>query len=126
MVSWFRLGVKKRREEGGKRRLAYQIGERVELLPHHAALFPPARDLAVEEVEEEAEGEEEEGRVEVAVFCRVAETVAHRGEEGEDAAEAWRVWSLSAGCFFSFPSSLIDVSGRGGGLLTVQLSNKIC
>jgi hypothetical protein len=74
---------------------AYQIGERVQLLPHHAALLPPARDLAVEEVEEEAKGQEAERRPQVAVLCWVAEAVAHRGEEGEDAAEACRGENIS-------------------------------
>jgi hypothetical protein len=68
---------------------AYQVGEGVELLPHHAALLSPARDFSVEKVEEEAEGQEGEGSPQVAVLCRVAEAVAHRGEEGEDAAGAW-------------------------------------
>jgi hypothetical protein len=66
----------------------YQVGEGIQLLAHHAALFPPARHLAVEKVEEETKGQKEERRPQVAVLCRVAEAVAHRGEEGEDAAEA--------------------------------------
>jgi hypothetical protein len=47
--------------------VTYEIRERVELLPEHAALLPPTRDLAVEKVEEEAGQGERERRPEVAL-----------------------------------------------------------
>ncbi len=81
---------------------AYQVRERIQLLPHHAALLPPPGHLAVEEVEEQAEGEEAERRPEVAVRCRVAEAVAHGGKDGGDTAEAWVGTVLLANSSSSF------------------------
>ncbi len=91
---------------GWKEGRAHQVGEGVELLAHHAALLSPARYRAVEGVKEEAEGQEGERRPQVAVLCWVAEAVAHRGEEGEDAAEAWE------GGGVSWPSLGFSGSGR--------------
>jgi hypothetical protein len=74
---------------------AYQVGERVELLPHQAGFLAPARDFAVHEVEEEAERDEAEGEVEVGVVGGVGlDAVAQRGEDGHDAAEAWRLLAM--------------------------------
>lgn len=68
---------------------AYEVSERVEFLAHETGLLPPARDLAVHEVEEQAERDEAEGEVEVGVVVRVVlDAVAERGEDGHDAAKA--------------------------------------
>jgi hypothetical protein len=67
----------------------YQIGQRVQLLPHHAAFLPPARHLAVHEVEEETKREEGQRGPEIAERRRFAEAVAHRREDGHDATEPW-------------------------------------
>lgn len=67
----------------------YEVGEGIEFLAHEAGLVAPAGDFAVEEVEEEAEGEEGEGCPEVGVRSLVAGAVAEGGEDREDSAEAW-------------------------------------
>lgn len=66
----------------------YKISKRIQLLAHQTALLAPSRDLAIHEVEEQAEGHEGQRRPEVAVVGGVAEAVAHGGEDGHDAAEA--------------------------------------
>lgn len=64
----------------------YEVGETVELLPNHAGLVAPPRDLAVEEVEEEAgEGEHERGPEVVLV---TGDQVLCGHEYGEGAAYA--------------------------------------
>lgn len=70
----------------------YEVGEGIEFLAHEAGLVAPAGYFAVEEVEEQAEGEEGEGRPEVGVRGLVAGAVAEGGEDGEDSAEAWGRW----------------------------------
>lgn len=67
----------------------YQVRQTIQLLAHHAALLPPARDLAVHEVEEEAEGQERQGGVDISARVVVLEAVPQGGEDGHDAAEAW-------------------------------------
>lgn len=67
----------------------YQVRQAVQLLAHHAALLPPARDLAVHEVEEQAKGQEGQCGVDVAARVVVLEAVPQGGEDGHDAAEAW-------------------------------------
>lgn len=67
----------------------YEIGQGIQLLAHQTALFPPPRDLAVHEVEEEAKGHEGEGEPHGRVGLRVPQAVAHGGEDGHEAAEAW-------------------------------------
>lgn len=68
----------------------YQIRERIELLAHQTRLLAPPRYLAVHEVEEQAERDEEEGQVQVHVVGRVRlDAVPQRREDGHDAAEAW-------------------------------------
>jgi hypothetical protein len=52
----------------GKEEIFYQVGERIQFLSHHAALFPPARHLAVESVKKQPERQEEQRRPEVAVL----------------------------------------------------------
>lgn len=71
-----------------KKKKTYQVSQRIQLLPHHAALLAPARDAAVHEVEEQAGGQEGEGEVEVSLVGGVAEAVPQRREDGHDAAEA--------------------------------------
>lgn len=46
-------------------------------MTHEGGFLAPARDFAVEEVEEEAEGHEAEGEPEGGVFGGRAEAVAH-------------------------------------------------
>lgn len=73
-----------------------KISQGVKFLPHHAALFPPPRHLAVHEVEKEAEGEKSKGEIGRAVGGgrvvgdggSVLQAVVHRGEYGGDATEA--------------------------------------
>ncbi|KAL9010767.1 MAG: hypothetical protein Q9173_004334 [Seirophora scorigena] len=92
----------KRQEVGGKkaffrdagerkRRRTYEISQGIEFLAHQAALLPPARDLAVHEVEEEAEGHEGESEPHGAVGLGGAKAIPHREKDGHEAAEAWMV-----------------------------------
>lgn len=67
---------------------SYKIGKRVQLLAHKTALLPPPRDLAVEEVEEQAEGHEGQRDPEVARVLWSVEAVAHGELYAHDAAEA--------------------------------------
>lgn len=53
----------------------YEISQGIQLLTHHAALLSPPRHSSVHEIEEQAEREEGEGEVQVALVCRVAKTV---------------------------------------------------
>lgn len=77
------------------RKGAYQVSERVEFLAHETGLLPPARDLPVHEVEEQAERDKAEGEVEVGVVVWVVlDAVAERGEDGHDAAEACSLLSM--------------------------------
>jgi len=73
-----------------KRFKTYKIGERIQLLTHHAALFPPARYLAVQKIEKETKGQESEGQVQSGMGCELlsfgdggcaGETVAQGGED---------------------------------------------
>lgn len=66
----------------------YQIRQRIKLLPHQAALVPPSRDLAIEEIEEQPKRHERQRHPYVGRLVRRAHAVAHRGEDGHDAAEA--------------------------------------
>lgn len=69
--------------------LAYQVSERVELLAHETALAPPARDLAIEGVEEEAKGQEGQSPPNIVDLVRVvAEGVSKGRDYGHDAAKA--------------------------------------
>lgn len=65
-----------------------QISQRIQFLAHQAALLPPARDLAVHEVEEEPERHECESEPDGAVGGGWTEAVTHGGEDGHEAAEA--------------------------------------
>lgn len=80
-------GKPREKEKEGQEH-SYQVRKTIQLLAHQAALLAPARDLAIEKVEKEAKGQECEGAVEVAEGGRIAKEVAHRGEDGHDAAEA--------------------------------------
>lgn len=79
--------------DGGK---TYKIGKRIQLLPHHAALFPPPRNFTVEKVKEQPQRQEPQRPVERRVGFRVqrrgegarGDAVPQRGKDGEDAAEA--------------------------------------
>lgn len=63
-------------------------------MAHETALLPPARDLAVESIEEEAKGQEVKSKPDVSMGSRVdIEAVAQRGEDGHDAAEAFFILS---------------------------------
>lgn len=53
----------------------YEISQGIQLLTHHAALLSPPRHSSVHEIEEQAEREEGEGEVQVALVSRVAEAV---------------------------------------------------
>lgn len=59
----------------------YEIGEGIEFGAHERRFISPAGDAAVEEIEEETEGDEGEGEPEVGVVVWVAETVAETGED---------------------------------------------
>lgn len=74
--------------EKKKRRRAYEISQGIEFLAHQAALLPPARDLAVHEVEEEAERHEGESEPHGAMGLGGAKAIPHRGKDGHEAAEA--------------------------------------
>lgn len=52
-----------------------QISKGVEFLAHHARLFPPPSNAAVHEVEEEAKGKEDEGKIYKTGFLGVTEAV---------------------------------------------------
>lgn len=85
---------------GGRHAKGDEVGEGVELGAHEGGFAAPAGDAAVEEVEEETEGHEGEGEPEVGfgwggegVEIGVAgeiEAVAEGGEDGHDAAKAYR------------------------------------
>jgi len=62
--------------DGGRGAEGDQVGQAVELLAHETGLAAPARDFAVHEVEEEAEGHEGEGGPEVGMVGGRAEAVA--------------------------------------------------
>lgn len=66
----------------------YQISERIKLLTHQATLLPPPRDLAIEEIKEQAERHERQRRPHVAQLARRARHVSHGREDGQDAAQA--------------------------------------
>ena len=75
---------------GGAHAEGDQVGEGVEFLAHEGGLLAPARDLAVHEVEEQAQGDEAQRPVEVGVVVGVVlGAVAEGGEDGNYAAEAW-------------------------------------
>lgn len=87
-----RAETKGKRCSSGANTEGYEISQRVEFLTHQAGFAPPARDLAVHEVEEETEGNEAEGPVEVRVVVGVVlDAVAEGGEDGHDAAETFLV-----------------------------------
>ena len=75
--------------DGGGDAEGDEVRQGIEFLAHEGGFFAPAGDFAVHEVEEEAEGDEGEGEVEVGGLGGVADEVAHGGEEGHYAAEAW-------------------------------------
>ena len=63
----------------------HQISQTVQLLPEHAALLPPARDLAVHEVEDQPrKGKPERGPQVVGV---IGQQITRGGENGERSAD---------------------------------------
>jgi hypothetical protein len=66
----------------------HKIRQRVELCAHQAALSPPPRNHAVEEVEQEAERHERQGSPQVAGLVGRAEAVAEGELDRHDTAEA--------------------------------------
>lgn len=85
-----RRGWQRCRKDGWRGSESYQISQRIQLLSHQTTLLSPPRDFAVHEVEKQAEGDEGQRDVDGAIGCRGAETVAHRGQDGHEAAEACR------------------------------------
>lgn len=69
----------------------YQIRKTIQFLSHHTALLPPARNLAIHEIEEQAKGQESQGGVHVSERGGIAEAVAQGGEDGHDPAEAYNL-----------------------------------
>jgi hypothetical protein len=77
------------RGEEGIKKATYQISQRIQLLTHKTRLLPPARDLAVHEVEEQAQRDEAQRPVQVRVVVHVVlRAVPQRREHRHDAAEA--------------------------------------
>ena len=74
-----------------ERRETHQISQRIQLLPHQTALLPPPCHLPIHEVEEETKGYKRKGDIDGAVGVGRAETVAHGGEDGHEAAESCSV-----------------------------------
>ena len=72
--------------EGGRDAERDRVGERVEFLSEHRTLLPPARDLAVEGVKDEAGDGVREGAPEELFVVR--DHVLRSREEGQGAAEA--------------------------------------
>ena len=66
----------------------HKIRQRVKLCAHQAALSPPPRNHAVEEVKQEAERHERQGCPQVAGLMRRAEAVAEGELDRHDTAEA--------------------------------------
>ena len=74
---------------GGANAKRDEVSQGIEFLAHERRLLAPAGDFAVHEVEEETEGDEAEGKVQVRVVEGVRlRAVAEGGEDGHDAAEA--------------------------------------
>jgi len=67
----------------------YQIRQRIQLLPHQAALPSPPRHLPIHEVEEKPKRHESERCPYWAVGVCGAEAVSHGAEDGHKAAKAW-------------------------------------
>lgn len=66
----------------------HKIGERVQLCTHQAALLPPPRDHAVEEIKQQAEWHECQSGPQVTSILRRSKAVAHGELDRHDAAEA--------------------------------------
>jgi hypothetical protein len=106
----------------------YQISQRIQLLAHEAALLPPARDLTVHEIEEEAKGHERQRRPEVAQRGWRAQAVPHGREDRHDPTESYRLQSRIISICALFKVEVLD-KGKGiEGLFprTVELSYEVC
>jgi hypothetical protein len=81
-------GCSSHNSEGVPPVFTHKIRQRVELCAHQAALSPPPRDHAVEEVEQKAERHQSQGCPQVAGLVRRAEAVAQGELDRHDTAEA--------------------------------------
>lgn len=73
----------------GEVSITYQISQRIQFLTHQTALPSPPSNLTIHEIKEEAERHKRQRGPQIAIVCRLAETVSKTGEDGHDTAESY-------------------------------------